>query len=62
MKNKKKSKGERLGWQRLQDIKPVKLTLELIKGELVELRELPPCSCGKCFPCLLDEQFKSKNR
>ena len=34
---KKKSKGERLGWKHLSEVEPVKLTMELLKGEQVFL-------------------------
>lgn len=39
MKDKKKSKGERLGWQHISEVKPIKLTLELIKGVMVEIKD-----------------------
>lgn len=44
----KKSKGERLGWLHIKDMKPIVLTTDMLKGiEVIE----PRCKCGKCSMC-----------
>lgn len=44
----KKTKGERLGWLHIKDMKPIVLTTDMLKGKMVKL---PECKCGKCSMC-----------
>lgn len=60
-KKKRKSKGERLGWQRLEDVKPIVLTADMVRGVKAEPRELPPCDCGKCFRCEMYKCIENPN-
>ena len=39
MKNKKRSKGDRLNWELLSEVKPIKLTPEMLIGKKVEIKE-----------------------
>ena len=36
---KKKTKGERLNWTPLREVKPLKLNLENLKGEIVKIEK-----------------------
>ena len=39
MKRKIKSKGDRLNWQLLSEVKPIVLTEEMLKGEKVKIKQ-----------------------
>jgi len=38
MKKKLKSKGDRLNWKLLSEVKPIILTEEILKGQVVEIK------------------------